>query len=58
MGKFKWIRHVKSNNLYRVKGRIKVKVNGEWISMIEYQNHFEKFARLENDFYGFVEVNK
>tara|TARA_R110000782_G_C14562038_1_gene386306 strand:+ start:94 stop:456 length:363 start_codon:yes stop_codon:yes gene_type:complete len=53
----KKIRHIKSNVEYTVNGEIKSKINGEWITMVLYENNnLEKFARHENDFDGFVNV--
>jgi|TARA_R110000851_G_scaffold290908_1_gene445235 hypothetical protein len=53
----KKIVHIKSNVIYKVKGTIKAKINGVWGYMILYENDaLEQFARKENDFGGFLDV--
>jgi hypothetical protein len=53
----KKIVHVKSNVIYKIKGSLKAKINGVWVNMILYENDaLEQFARKENDFGGFLDV--
>lgn len=54
------IRHINTQGLYWIYNEMaKVKINGEWVEFIEYQNiDTQKFYyRLPSDFYGFENVN-
>ena len=53
----KKIVHIKSNVIYKVKGTIKAKTDDAWIVMVLYENNeLQQFARDENDFSGFADV--
>jgi hypothetical protein len=48
--------HVKSNVIYKIKGVLKAKINGAWVTLNFENDALEQFAKKENDFDGFLDV--
>jgi hypothetical protein len=47
------IRHIKTDEIYRMKELIKTKVNGSWELSVIYYGRTGKYCRMVNDFDNF-----